>query len=65
LYLTQPDPHPRRTYILASDEAQSRFPPLAARLKEDPGWQVHSLIGGHDVMITKPHELADLLHAIG
>jgi pimeloyl-ACP methyl ester carboxylesterase len=65
LYLTRSNPHPRRSYILAEDNAGSSFPAFAARLQEDPQWQVHKLIGGHDIMVTRPQELADLLHAIG
>jgi pimeloyl-ACP methyl ester carboxylesterase len=65
LSLTRSDPHPRRSYILASDNANSSFPKIAARLQEDPHWQVYRLIGGHDVMVTRPQELADLLDTIG
>lgn len=65
LELSHSDPFPLRSFILSSDSPQSLFPPVAARLKQDPGWHVYTLFGGHNVMMTRPEELADLFHAIG
>jgi pimeloyl-ACP methyl ester carboxylesterase len=52
-----------RTYIYAEGWAPSGFTPIYERLKADPGWTVHSVPCGHDVMVDMPEELARLLVA--
>lgn len=34
-----------------------------ARIQQDPGWTYQEIDGGHDVMLTRPHELAERLLA--
>lgn len=51
---------PRR-YIVATDFPNSSFPLLAATLRSTPGWQVHDIHTGHDVMVDDPAGLAALL----
>ena len=66
LSLARTDPHLRRSYILASEGIMGTFRAFATSLQNDPQWRVYTLLGGgHQVMITKPQELADLLHEIG
>ena len=54
-----------RTYILAAGErppeAPSPFHSAAERLRQDPRWRVESLPTGHDVMVTMPRELTQIL----
>lgn len=47
-----------RTYIWCT---RSGFGKVAARLKEDPTWDFHTLDTKHMAMFTVPRELADLL----
>jgi pimeloyl-ACP methyl ester carboxylesterase len=37
---------------------------IRARVQQEPGWTYQELDGGHDVMLTQPRELADLLHEL-
>jgi pimeloyl-ACP methyl ester carboxylesterase len=53
----------RRVYVLAGNYDPSPFQPFYARLKDDPDWTTHSLPTGHDVMVTMPDELTDILLA--
>jgi pimeloyl-ACP methyl ester carboxylesterase len=34
---------------------------IRARIQKDPDWTYQEIDGGHDVMITRPHELAECL----
>ena len=51
----------KRIFIKAGDYTPSPFDATVARLSRDPGWRVHSLPCGHDVMVDMPDELARLL----
>ncbi|HTP81371.1 MAG TPA: alpha/beta hydrolase [Alphaproteobacteria bacterium] len=51
----------RRSYIKAGAYVPSPFDAIFERLKGDPGWTVHSVPCGHDVMVDRPEELAQLL----
>jgi pimeloyl-ACP methyl ester carboxylesterase len=51
----------RRSYIKAGAYVPSPFDSIFERLKADPGWKVHSVPCGHDVMVDRPEELAALL----
>lgn len=61
-----PDNPPRsasipRTYIHCTlGPLSSWFEPFAARARK-LGWNVHTMAVGHDVMITHPNELAEIL----
>jgi pimeloyl-ACP methyl ester carboxylesterase len=53
----------RKMYIRAADYPSPAFEPTYERLKADPGWTVHRLNCGHDVMLDMPDALAELLEA--
>jgi hypothetical protein len=46
-----------RSFILSSE---SGFDPIAKRVRQS-GWGLYQLDTGHDPMITKPREVADIL----
>jgi pimeloyl-ACP methyl ester carboxylesterase len=52
---------PKKTYIRATVGEQPQFQSAFERLSADPGWTTHAVDCGHDVMIDKPAELAELL----
>jgi pimeloyl-ACP methyl ester carboxylesterase len=53
---------PRHEFIYCSGwEDRTPFGELRARLKADPGWQVHDLPTGHDAMHEAPDAVAALL----
>jgi pimeloyl-ACP methyl ester carboxylesterase len=52
---------PKRTYIQARVSLLPAFPNTYARLSKTPGWKTYEIDGGHDVMIDRPAELAELL----
>ena len=54
----------KRTYILATGWDPSPFPPFAEGIKHDTSWRCISVDCGHDVMLDRPQELADLLLAV-
>jgi pimeloyl-ACP methyl ester carboxylesterase len=54
---------PKRVYILAAGYEPSPFQQFGARFKDDRGWQFVSIACGHDVMVDRPQELADVLIA--
>jgi pimeloyl-ACP methyl ester carboxylesterase len=51
----------KRTFILATEYQPSAFHGIAERLRHDPAWRVTALDCGHDIMVDKPRELADML----
>jgi pimeloyl-ACP methyl ester carboxylesterase len=53
----------RRVYIRAAGYPSPAFDGFYGSLKSDPGWSVHSLPCGHDVMVDMPDALAELLLA--
>lgn len=53
----------KRTFILAAQYRPSTFQGIAERLRHDPAWRVMALDCGHDIMVDKPRELADMLQA--
>ena len=53
----------KRTYILAAGWKSSPFQQFGVRFKDDRGWQFVSIPCGHDVMVDRPQELADVLIA--
>jgi hypothetical protein len=54
-----------RTYIRCTlGHLSSWMEPFAARARK-LGWGVHSMAVGHDVMITHPNKLAEVLLRIG
>jgi len=55
---------PKQVYILAAGWEPSPFQQFAARFKDDRGWQFVSIDCGHDVMVDRPEELADVLIGI-
>jgi pimeloyl-ACP methyl ester carboxylesterase len=54
-----------RTYIVAAGERPAEYPSpfkeAFARFSQDPRWRVESLPTGHDIMVTMPRELSDIL----
>jgi hypothetical protein len=56
---------PRKGYILAERLANSRFGVFAERVRNTPGWQYSGIAAGHDVMVDKPQQLADILVDLG
>jgi hypothetical protein len=52
-----------RSYILVST-AGGFFLPIYSTLNDNPAWHQYQLPTGHDAMITKPLELAQLLTSI-
>jgi hypothetical protein len=54
-----------RTYVVAAGERPENYPSpfkeAFARLSQDPRWRMESLPTGHDIMVTMPRELADIL----
>jgi hypothetical protein len=50
-------------YILATGWEPSPLQQFGDRFKDDPGWQFVSIACGHDVMVDRPQELADVLIA--
>jgi pimeloyl-ACP methyl ester carboxylesterase len=54
---------PKRVYILAAGWEPSPFQQFGARFKDDRGWQFFSIGCGHDMMVDRPQELADMLIA--
>ena len=54
---------PKRVYILAAGWEPSPFQQFGARFKDDRAWQFISIPCGHDVMVDRPQELADVLIA--
>jgi pimeloyl-ACP methyl ester carboxylesterase len=53
----------KRTYVLAAGWGPSPFQQFGTRLKDDRSWQYVSMACGHDVMVDRPQELADVLIA--
>jgi pimeloyl-ACP methyl ester carboxylesterase len=53
----------KRVYILATGWGPSSLQQFSARFKDDRGWQFISIACGHDVMLDRPQELADVLIA--
>lgn len=53
-----------RHYILASDRDATHFAEVHARLVDEPDWLTYDLHTGHDVMVTMPAELAEILDDI-
>jgi pimeloyl-ACP methyl ester carboxylesterase len=52
---------PKKVYIIATGWEVPTFQQFAARLKDDPDWQVIDIDCGHEVMIDRPRQLADTL----
>ena len=52
-----------RTYVACTDPVLGGLEAAAARARGEPGWRYRELATGHDPMITRPRDLADLLLA--
>jgi pimeloyl-ACP methyl ester carboxylesterase len=52
---------PKKTYIHATVGSLPAFQRSYERLSETPGWKTYAIDCGHDVMIDRPAELAELL----
>lgn len=50
-----------KTFICATDWAPSPFIPIYNDIKKQAGWKLHELNCGHDVMVDKPVETAEIL----
>jgi pimeloyl-ACP methyl ester carboxylesterase len=48
---------PRRTYVFADGWQPSPFPRFRDRVRGEPGWELHELTSGHDVMADQPEAL--------
>jgi pimeloyl-ACP methyl ester carboxylesterase len=53
----------RRSYIYANDPAPTTFTPFYEKLKNAPGWEMHTLPCTHLVQMDMPAELTQLLLA--
>ena len=54
---------PQKIYLRATCYKAPWFDRFLAEKSSDPGWETYSYPWGHDMMITHPEELADLLTA--
>ena len=54
-----------RTYVLATEPANPACLAACATVEGHPGWQVHRIATGHDLMVTRPSDVADVLLNIG
>lgn len=52
---------PRRAYIFANNWQPSPFPRFAAAVKDDPKWEYHEAVSGHDVMADQPEQLLKIV----
>jgi pimeloyl-ACP methyl ester carboxylesterase len=50
-----------RVFVYASDWEATPFAAQYRRLLDDPGWIVHSIVCGHDVINIAPDEVFDIL----
>lgn len=53
----------KKTYIYANDPHPTTFTPFYEKLKNEPGWTVHTLPCTHMVQMTMPDDLTELLIA--
>ena len=53
-----------RTYVAAADPAYPPMRGVCERVRADPGWTWRTLATGHDMMVTAPAALANLLLAV-
>lgn len=51
----------RKCYLLAAETRASRFRAIHADLAARPGWVTRVVPGGHEMMWTHPHALAEAL----
>jgi len=51
----------KRYYVPAETYNSPNFMPIAARLREDPKWNVVGIPCGHDVMVDAPDRLVEVL----
>lgn len=54
----------RRVYVLADGWDPSPFRHFARKHTGQPGWEVHTMPCGHDIMVDAPDALAKLLHGL-
>jgi pimeloyl-ACP methyl ester carboxylesterase len=52
------------SFVYATDWAFPMIAPHYERAKSLPGWQVHEVAAGHDIMIDAPERLADILDSV-
>lgn len=50
-----------RVYVIASENGGVWFHTTYERLKNHPGWKMHVMDCGHQVMVDRTEELAQLL----
>ena len=51
----------RKTYIRATGFKSPVFDETLAKMKATPGWKTYEVASGHDVMVDRPDQLADIL----
>jgi hypothetical protein len=51
----------RKTYIRATGFKSPVFDETVAKMKTMPGWKTYEVASGHDVMVDRPDQLADIL----
>jgi pimeloyl-ACP methyl ester carboxylesterase len=54
-----------RTYVLATNPSNPACLAACALVDGKPGWQVRRIATGHDLMVTGPGEVADVLLSVG
>ena len=50
-----------KTFVHCTAPATGAFDPFAAKYRNDPAWRFFELNSGHDAMLLKPREVADIL----
>ena len=50
-----------RTYILATAPARPHFAAAYNSIEHHPAWRVENIATGHDIMLTRPEELTQIL----
>lgn len=53
-----------KVYVLAAANKGSAYHAIHARLREDRNWLTHEVASGHEMMVTHPHQLTEILLSI-
>jgi pimeloyl-ACP methyl ester carboxylesterase len=55
---------PRRAYVFANNWQPTPFGRFAQAVKDDPKWEYHEAVSGHDVMTDQPEQLLGIVLAL-
>jgi hypothetical protein len=53
----------QKTYVLCTGYKNDTFAPVAARLRQRPGWRVEEMPYTHDLMHVAPGHTADMIES--